>query len=105
MNRARDKLKTIHHHRGTPPLLDCRLTPRSQRNKKSYGVYRFLGKTREKGIHHGSGKKGIHHRGPQTPKKKEKERRASSVAVYAQRGPHSATGRVSAFQAPSKRFL
>ena len=36
--------------------------PRGHRAKKNHGVYHFPGKTREKGIHHRSGKKGIHHR-------------------------------------------
>ena len=53
--------KSIHHHRGTPLFSVCRPTPRSQ-SKKRYGVYHFPGTTREKGIHHRSGKKGIHHR-------------------------------------------
>ena len=38
-----------------------------------------LGKTREKGIHHRSGKKGIHHRGLRPEKEK---RRVSTVVVY-----------------------
>ena len=62
--------KSIHHHRGTPPLLVCRPTQRSQ-NKNSYGVYHLLGKTRP-------GKKGIHHRGSRPPKKT----RVSTVVVY-----------------------
>ena len=40
--------------------------------QKSYGVYHFPGKTREKGIHHRSGKKGIHHRASD-PEKEKKE--------------------------------
>ena len=43
--------------------------PRSQ-TKKSYGVYHFPGKTRDKGIHHRSGKKGIHHRASDPEKEK-----------------------------------
>ena len=39
--------------------------------QKSYGVYFFPGKTREKGIHHRSGKKGIHHEASDPEKKKE----------------------------------
>ena len=70
--------KSIHHHRGTPPFSVCRPTPRSQ-SKKSYGVYHFPGKTREKGIHHRSGKKGIHHRTSDPEKEK---RRVSTVVVY-----------------------
>ena len=61
--------KSIHHHRGTPLFSVCRPTPRSQ-SKKSYGVYHFPGKTREKGIHHRSGKKGIHHRASDPEKEK-----------------------------------
>ena len=61
--------KSIHHHRGTPLFSVCRPTPRSQ-SKKSYGVYPFPGKTREKGIHHRSGKKGIHHRASDPEKEK-----------------------------------
>ena len=67
--------KSIHHHRGTPPFSVCRPTPRSQ-NKKSYGLYHFPGKTREKGIHHRSG----YTIRPQTRKKK--ERRVATVVVY-----------------------
>ena len=63
--------KSIHHHRGTPLFSVCRPTPSSQ-SKRSYGVYHFPGKTREKGIHHRSGKKGIHHRAPD-PEKEKKE--------------------------------
>ena len=70
--------KSIHHHRGTPPFSVCCPTPRSQ-SKKSYGVYYFYGKTREKGIHHRSGKK-VYTIEPQTPKKK--KRRVSTVVVY-----------------------
>ena len=44
-----------------PPLSVCCPTPRSQSNK-GYGEYHVLGKTRQKGIHHRSGK-GIYHRG------------------------------------------
>ena len=61
----------IHHHRGTPPFSVCRPTPRSQR-QKNYGVYRFPGKTREKGVYHRSGKQGIHRRGLR-PRKGKKE--------------------------------
>ena len=39
----------------------------------------FGGKTREKGIHHRSGKKGIHHRASDPEKEK---RRVSTVVVY-----------------------
>ena len=63
--------KSIHHQRGTPLFSVCRPTPRSQ-SKKSYGVYHFPWKTREKGIHHRSGKKGIHHRASD-PEKEKKE--------------------------------
>ena len=63
--------KSIHHHRGTPLFSVCHPTWRSQ-SKKSYGVYHFPGKTREKGIHHRSGKKGIHHRASD-PENKKKE--------------------------------
>ena len=38
--------------------------------QKSYCVYPFPGKTREKGIHHRSGKKGIHHRASDPEKEK-----------------------------------
>ena len=61
--------KSIHHHRGTPLFSVCRPTPRSQ-SQNSYGVYHFPGKTREKGIHHRSGKKGIHHRASDPEKEK-----------------------------------
>ena len=44
--------------------------PRGHRATKSYGVYHFPGKTREKGVHHRSGKKGIHHRASDTEKEK-----------------------------------
>ena len=70
--------KSIHHHRGTPLFSVCRPTPRSQ-SKKSYGVYHFPVKTREKGIHHRSGKKGIHHRASDPEKEK---RGVSTVVVY-----------------------
>ena len=40
--------RSIHHHRGAPPLSVCRPTPWSQ-SKNSCGEYHFLGKTREKG--------------------------------------------------------
>ena len=71
--------KSIHHQRGTPLFSVCRPTPRSQ-SKKNYGVlYHFPGKTREKGLHHGSGKKGIHHRASDPEKEK---RRVSTVVVY-----------------------
>ena len=63
--------KSIHHHRGTPLFSVCRPTPRSQ-SKKCYGVYHFPGKTREKGIHHRSGKKGIHHEASDPEKEKKK---------------------------------
>ena len=71
--------KSTHHHRGAPPFSVCRPTPRSQ-SKNICGVYPFPGKTREKGIHHRSGKKGIHTIEPQTLKKK--KRRVSTVVVY-----------------------
>ena len=70
--------KSIHHHRGTPLFSVCLPTLRSQ-SKKSYGVYHFPGKTREKGLHHRSGKKGKHHRASDPEKKK---RRVSTVVVY-----------------------
>ena len=51
-HRCRGK-KSMHHHCGTPLFFSvCR-----------YGVYHFPAKTREKGMHHRSGKKGIHHGG------------------------------------------
>ena len=62
--------KSIHHHCGTPFFSVCRPTPRSQ-SKKRYGAYHFLGETREKGIHHRSGKKGIHHEASDPEKKKQ----------------------------------
>ena len=68
----RAQKKSIHHHRGTPLFSVCRPTPRSQSKKESYGVHHFPGKTREKGIHHRSGKKGIHHRASD-PEKEKKE--------------------------------
>ena len=46
--------------------------PRGHRTKKGYGVYNFPGKTREKGMRHRSGKKGIHHRASD-PEKEKKE--------------------------------
>ena len=64
-------IQSIHQHRGTPPFSVCRQTPRSQ-SKKSYGVYHFPGKTRERGIHHRSGKKGIHHRASDPEKEQKK---------------------------------
>ena len=63
--------KSIRHHRGTPLFSVCRPTPRSQ-SEKSYGVYLFRWKTREKGIHHKSEKKCIHHR-TSDPEKEKKE--------------------------------
>ena len=63
--------RSIHHHRGTPLFSVCRPNPRSQ-SKNSYGVYHFPGKTRERGIHHRSGKKGIHHEASD-PEKEKKE--------------------------------
>ena len=63
--------KSIPNHRGTPLFSVCRPTPRS-RSRKRYGVYHFPGKTREKGIHHRSGKKGIQHRASD-PEKEKKE--------------------------------
>ena len=59
--KTRQRKKSIHHHRGTPLFSVCRPTPRLQ-SKKSYGVYHFPGKTRDKGIHHRPRKKGIHHK-------------------------------------------
>ena len=44
-----------------PSFLDLLPDPEVT-EKKSYGVNHCPGKTREKGIHHRSGKKGIHHR-------------------------------------------
>ena len=70
--------KSIHHHRGTPAFSVCR-PPRGHRAKKNYGVCHFPGKTREKGIHHRSGKKGIHHEASDPKKEK---RRVSTVVVY-----------------------
>ena len=61
--------KSIHHRCGTPLFSVCRPTPMSQ-SKKSYGVYHFPGKTREKGVHHRSGKKGIRHRASDPAKEK-----------------------------------
>ena len=51
--------KSIHHHRGTPLFSVCRSTPRSQSKKKRLWCAPFSWKTREKGTHHRSGKKGI----------------------------------------------
>ena len=73
--------KSIHHHRGTPPFSVCRPTPRSQ-SKKSYGVYPFPGKTREKGIHHRSGKKGIHHRASDLQKEKKESLHGGGVYFF-----------------------
>ena len=73
--------KSIHHHRGTPLLLVCRPTPRSQ-SKKSYGVYHFPVKTREKGIHHRSGKKGIHHRASDLEKEKKEAFHGGGVYFF-----------------------
>ena len=47
----RGKKKSMHHHRGTP-LFFLGLSPDpevTEQKKKSYGVYHFPGKTREKG--------------------------------------------------------
>ena len=55
---------------GTPPLSVCLPALRSQ-SRKSYGVDHILGKAREKGIQHRSGKKGIHHGGLRSRKRKE----------------------------------
>ena len=52
--------------------------PRGHRAKKSYGAYHVPGKTREKGIHHRSGKKGAHHRALRPGKEK---RRVSTVCI------------------------
>ena len=75
----------IHHHRGTPLFSVCRPTPRSQ-SKKSYGVYHFPGKTREKGIHHRSGKKGIHHRASDPEKEKKEGLHGGGVYFFLQNG-------------------
>ena len=61
----------MHHHCGTPLFSVCRPTLRSQ-SKKNYDVYHSPGKTREKGIQHRSGKKGLHHKASD-PEKEKKE--------------------------------
>ena len=68
----------IHHHSGTPRRSVCRRTPRSQR-KRDYGVYHFLGITREKGIHNRSAKKGTCHR---SLKPRKRKRRVSTIVVH-----------------------
>ena len=80
LTRGRGK-KSIHHHRGTPLFSVCRPTPRSQ-SKNSYGVYHFSGKTREKGLHHRSGKKGIHHRASDPEKEKEEGLHGGGVYFF-----------------------
>ena len=52
MGRGFPRKKSTHHHRGTPPLLVCRLTRRSQ-SKESYGVFRFLGNIALEGSEYG----------------------------------------------------
>ena len=54
--------------------------PEVTEQKKSYGVYDFPGRTREKGIHHRSGKR-VYAIEPQTRKKK-KKKRISTVVVH-----------------------
>ena len=50
--------------RGQTPICGFLSPDPEVKAKRNYGVYHFfLGKTREKGIHHRSGKKGIHHSG------------------------------------------
>ena len=59
----------------TPPPWDpsfLGLSPNPSQSKKELGVYHFPGKTREKGIHHRSGKKGIHHIASDLEKEKKK---------------------------------
>ena len=59
----------MHHHRGTPFL---GLSPDGEApDQKGYGVYHLPGKTREKGKHHRSRKKGIRHRASDPEKEKE----------------------------------
>ena len=75
--------KRIHHHCGTPLFSVCRLTPRSsQSRKKSHGVYHFPRKTRHKGIHHRSRKKGILYTVEPQTRKKKKNRRVFTVVVH-----------------------
>ena len=63
-----------------PSFLGLSPDPEVTEQKKNYGVYPFPGKTREKGIHHRSGKKkGIHHRASDPEKEK---RGVSTVVVY-----------------------
>ena len=66
---------------GTPPLSVCLPALRSQ-SRKSYGVYHILGKGREKGMQHRSGKKGIHHRGLRSRKRKKGGFRGGGVYFF-----------------------
>ena len=50
--------------------------------QKSYGVYHFPGKTREKGIRHRSGKKGIHHRASDPVKEKKEGLHGGGVYFF-----------------------
>ena len=55
-----------------PSVLGLSPDPEVTEQKKSYGVFHFPGKTREMGIHHRSGKKGLRHRASD-PEKEKKE--------------------------------
>ena len=52
-----------------PSSLNLSPDPEVTKQKKLWCI-QFLGKTREKGIHHSSGNKGIHHRGHRPRKRK-----------------------------------
>ena len=69
--RAMRGKKSIHHHRGTSLFSVCRPTPRSQ-SKKSYGVYHFLGKTRERVYTIGPERRAYYHKASD-PEKEKKE--------------------------------
>ena len=72
------EIKSMHHHRGTPPFSVRRPTPRSQ-SKQSYGIYHFLGKQGQR-VYTIGPERMVYTIEPQTPKKK--KRRVSTVVVY-----------------------
>ena len=74
--------KSIHHHRGTPPFSVFVARPRGHRAKKAMVYTNFLGKTREKGVHHRPGKKGIHHRASDPEKEKKEGLHGGGVHLF-----------------------
>ena len=70
----------MHHHRGTPRFSVCHPDPEVTEQKKLWCIP-FSWETREQGIHHRSGKKGIHHRASD-PEKEKKEGFHGGGGVY-----------------------